>query len=458
MNIYHVVLFALVGLVGGCAQPVKPDLERLYADSREKAGQPPVVFIPGLMGTKLRDPESGREVWPGSLFSAFFRDFSDLALDIDPQTLLPAPSRLEPHAITDRVAGTDFYGSILRSLETAGGYRYSVPGSPVADEQPRYYVFLYDWRQDNVETVRRLSRFIEQIRIDHADPDLEVDLVGHSMGGLIARYYVRYGEHDVLDANDFPVTMHGRSRVRRMILLGTPNLGSVEAMKSFIAGRDMGITSIPTEILMTAPSLYQLFPHALNDWLITADGGVLVRDQFDVEVWRRFQWSVFDPRVRARIVESLSTEAEANARLGVLERYFEKHLERARRFLWSLTVPVEDPIPLIVFGGDCELTPARLLVEEVEGESMLRLWPREVSRRVPGIDYGRLMLEPGDGLVTKASLLGRTDLDPRQPRHRYSFFPLDYAFFLCEKHEELPGSPSFLDNLLHALLSADRRI
>lgn len=53
-------------------------------------------------------------------------------------------------------------------------------------------------------------------------------------------------------------------------------------------------------------------------------------------------------------------------KLLLLARYFEKHLERARRFVWSLTVPLpEQPYKLIVFGGDCALTPARILVEEV---------------------------------------------------------------------------------------------
>jgi hypothetical protein len=74
----------------------------------------------------------------------------------------------------------------------------------------------------------------------------------------------------------------------------------------------------------------------------------------------------------------------------------------------------------------------------------------------PGIDYGMLMLEPGDGTVTKASLLAREALDPAQPRHPWSHFPLDYALFLCERHDRLTGNVSFQDNLLHALLSVDR--
>lgn len=456
LQILRAACLCLLALVAACSGPIRPDLERLYANTRQSIDQPPVIFIPGLMGTRLRDPDSGKEIWPGSFFELFFDDHSELALDIDPISLHPMPSKLEPYAIADRIGGNDFYATILQALETAGGYRRATPGTPPDFRHPSYYVFPYDWRYDNVLTARRLSAFIEQIRTDHRQPNLKVDIVGHSMGGLIARYYLRYGEADVLDANEFPVNMHGRSRIRRLILLGTPNLGSVESLKSFITGRRKGLTTVPTEVLMTLPSLYQLFPHALNDWLITADGQPLERDQFDVEIWRRFQWSLFDPQVRERITAAAPHPAAAEAHLALLERYFERHLERARRFLWSLTVPVTDPLPLIVFGGDCELTPARLLVEEVGGESVLRLWPDAIKHRHRGIDYNRLMLEPGDSLVTKASLLGRTELDPRVPRHRYSHFPLDYSFFLCEQHSALPGSPNFLDNLLNALLSHDR--
>ena len=45
--------------------------------------------------------------------------------------------------------------------------------------------------------------------------------------------------------------------------------------------------------------------------------------------------------------------------------------------------------------------------------------------------------------------------DPSVARHKYSYFPLKFAFFLCEKHDALTGNLSFQDNLLHALLSID---
>jgi hypothetical protein len=95
------------------------------------------------------------------------------------------------------------------------------------------------------------------------------------------------------------------------------------------------------------------------------------------------------------------------------------------------------------------------VVEEFRGESVLRFRPGSVRDRRSGVDYEALMLEPGDGAVTKASLLARQALDPTVARHRYIYFPMDYAFFLCERHDRLTGNVHFQDNLLHALLAQD---
>ncbi len=437
---------------GGIAR--KPDLQRLYASARESVDQPPAILIPGIMGTRLLTAD-GDEHWPGSIWKAAFSNYRGLALpfEADPPT---STADLVPGGLTDEVAGRDYYASIVHVLEWAGGYRRGIPGRPAEPGRRYLYEFGYDWRQDNVESARRLDALIERIRLDHGRPDLKVDLIAHSMGGLIARYYLRYGTADVLDDNDFPVNYHGGSRVRRVALLGTPNLGSVDALRAFIVGRRIGLGRIPTETLITFPSMYQLFPHPLNDWIATAEGTVLDRDIFDIQLWRRFQWSIFDPGIRERIHARHSDPGAAEAYLARLEGHFFRHVERGRRFVWSLTVPLERvPWTMTVFGGDCELTPARLLVEEVEGESLVRLRPKEILRPLPGIDYGRLMLEPGDGTVTKASLLARESLDPFVPRHRYISFPVRGAMFLCERHDRLAGNISFQDNLLHFLLSRD---
>ena len=439
------------------SQTNRPDLSRLYMQSMEITDQPPVVFVHGVMGSKLRNRNTGEEFWPGSLKRILFSNYADTALEIDSDTLNPGQSELEAYEICDNAVGKDFYGKIVQTLGEIGEYHLTEVGQKVDKTRKNYYVFFYDWRQDNVETARKLADFIDQIRIDYDDPGLKVDIIAHSMGGLISRYYIRYGREDVLDSNDFPVNMYGGKRVRRVILLGTPNLGSVKILNLFIDGVNLGTREkIHTETLATMPSLFQLFPHPLNNWIITAEGKRLDRDLFDIDLWRRFQWSIFDPGVRERIRDSFTNAQASSEYLELLEAYFEKNLERARRFVWSLTVPLpEDHPKLIVFGGVCHLTSARILVEEVEGESLIRMLPEEIMRPVSGIDYNALLLEPGDGSVTKASLLGRDVLDPSIPRHKYSFFPLDHAFLLCEKHNSLTGNINFQDNLLNELFLRD---
>jgi pimeloyl-ACP methyl ester carboxylesterase len=445
----------LSAMLQACSQQIQPDLQRLYQQS-QSTRQPPVILIHGIMGARLSDKTSGEEIWFGSIGHLAFSDFSELALEIDPQTLEPVSSNLETSGLADRVAGMDYYGNIVKVLEQAGGYRAAVRGRENSNMEREYYVFTYDWRQDNVITAGRLADLVESIQQDHGDPNLKVDLIAHSMGGLVARYYLRYGRDDVLSDNEFPVNYSGARNVRRVILLGTPSLGSVGSLHAFIQGTKIGFGRIPTEVLATMPSVYQLFPHSLHEWLVTPAGKPLQRDIFDVEIWRRFQWSIFDPEVRQKILASADSEAAGMVWLDMMEKYFEKRLERARRFVWSLTVPVaEAPYSLIVFGGDCLATPAKLLVEEVNGVSEIRLRPDEVKSPVAGVDYDSLMLEPGDGTVTKASLLARGSLDSSVRRHRYIDFPLDYPLFLCERHDKMTGNVTFQDNLLHTLLSPD---
>ncbi len=457
MRVRYSTLLGLLAILqlAGCARDTRPDLARLYTLSNA-AEQPPVIIVPGIMGSKLANKDDDKEVWIGPITRVFFSDFDELRLDINPDTLEPMESDQYVTGITDKVAGRDFYGSIIDTLHNAAGYQEGQPGVPAEQGERRYYIFAYDWRQDNSRSARKLSELVKQIRQDYNDPDLKVDIIAHSMGGLVTRYYLRYGELDVLDRRDFPVTLEGAKTVRRVVLLGTPNLGAVDSIRTFIKGFEIGFTKIPTETVATFPSVYQLFPHAINDWIVSENGRPLNRDLFSRRIWERFGWSVFDAKVEQRIIDRFDDEAEGREYLEVLQDYFHRQLERARTFVWSLTVPTpEVPYKMVVFGGDCSLTPARLVVERVEDDFEIRLWPDEIANPVPGVDYDRIMLEPGDGTVTKASLLARESLDPSVPRHRYSFFPAEYPIFVCEGHQRLTQNPTFQDNLLHFILSQD---
>ena len=450
---YSLVLFSFFLI--GCSPELKPDLARLYKISNDSQ-QPPVIIIPGILGSRIANNKDNKEVWVGSVSRLLFSDFEELRFGIDPEILEPIVPPQHVSGITDTVAGQDFYGSIIDTLHDAGGYAEGIIGEPAIKGERRYYVYTYDWRQDNVKSAQGLSQLIKTIREDYNDPDLKVDIVAHSMGGLVTRYYLRYGELDVLDRDDFPVTLTGAETVRRVVLLGTPNLGSVNSVVSFIRGFKIGLTRIPTETVATFPSVYQLFPHALNDWIVSEHGKPLNRDLFSRQVWERFGWSVFDEQVQTRILKGFDNIEAGQAYIKTLQDYFHKQLERARRFSWSLTVPLpEVPYHMVIFGGDCSLTPARMIVEAIDGDFEIRLWPKDIANPIPGINYDNIMLEPGDGTVTKASLLARETLDPSVPRHKYSFFPAEYPIFVCEGHERLTQNPTFQDNLLHYLLSQD---
>lgn len=462
----HPILFLkLTGLllstalvISSCSSNVMPDLSRLYKtpallehsqETKSNEPPPPLILIHGAFGSRLIDPKNGDEYWPGNLWRILFSEYEDIALTIDEKTLMPTTSNLVASDVTDQVAGKDYYGAIIRTLEQAGGYTRGEPGKSPTSNNRQYYLFVYDWREDNVQTARKLDDLIEQIRKDYNSPYLKADIVAHSMGGMITRYYLRYGREDVLDDNEFPVSGYGFQRVNKVILLGTPNLGSVSAVLEVLQGLKVGLNRIPTYVMLTWPSTYQLFPHTINDSMITLDGRILDRDFFDTKIWQSFEWSIFDPQVRESIIDDKGEEY-----YDLLVKYFNNQIERARRFAWSLSVPApESEARYIVFGGDCELTPARLLVEEVDGESMVRLYPDEIENPITDIDYDILMLEPGDGRVTKPSLFARDALNPTIPRHRYSHFPLDYAMMLCESHATLTGNIHFQDNLLNVLLS-----
>lgn len=438
------LLVSIVGaalLLSMCSPAPRPDLKRLYRVGT--ADNTPVVLIPGAFGSRLRDRASGDELWPGPWWRILFSNYAELALDFDAATGQPHESKLEAYGIAEEAFGQDFYRPIIDTLTRHGGYVRATVGTPAKPGERRLYVFAYDWRQDNVKSAQALHGLIEAIRRDHADPKLRVDLVAHSMGGLIARYYLRFGTRDVLDGTPQLVTMAGAAQVRKLVLLGTPNLGSVSSLHAFLNGERVGLKRIAPRTLATMPSGYQLFPHPLANWLVDIDGKALPDELFSADTWHRHAWSVYGAG------SGLDAADEA-----AMRRYFVHNLERARRFAWMLSVdePVS-PIRLVLFGGDCHLTPARLLLERGDGTDKVRLAPEDIAAPRAGVAYDELMLEPGDGRVTKPSLLARETLDPSAPQHEDSFLPVAYPFFLCVHHNVLTSNINFQDNLLNVLLS-----
>ena len=182
---FPMVAFSVLAALG-CAARQPPVLEPL----RLLEDRTPVVLIPGVTGSQLRDRETGKVVWGTA--SRFFspRDGGyDLALPIGGA----APDRLEAFApiVELKLLGIwkfDIYGSLLRLME-ANGYRLG----DLADPQPgdSFFFFPYDWRHGSSDAAGELAARLENLRRVRGDEVLRVSFLCHSNAARIARYFVQ---------------------------------------------------------------------------------------------------------------------------------------------------------------------------------------------------------------------------------------------------------------------------
>jgi len=128
-----------------------------------------------------------------------------------------------------------------------GGYRdQDLAEAGFIDYGDRHFTcfqFDYDWRCDIVESAQDLHLFIKE-KQRYVQQEIEkrfgiknyhtkFDIVAHSMGGLIARYYLRYGTQDLNENGSLPeLTWAGSKHVEHLVIIGTPNAGSIDSLMS----------------------------------------------------------------------------------------------------------------------------------------------------------------------------------------------------------------------------------
>lgn len=239
---------AVSALVGCTREVVVPDLGGIYTQAAQEIGgdRYPVVVIPGILGSKLENKDTRQQVWGAFEFGAADADNPDgarsISLPIDPGK--PLRDRIDntiPTEVLDTITADVFllqnleigaYVDILLTL-SAGAYRdQSLGESGSIDYGGLHYTcfqLAYDWRRDVAEAAVHLHEMIEVAQSAHRwahgldqDEPVKVDVVAHSMGGLLLRYYLRYGTQPLPDDGSLPeLTWEGAQHVSRAILTRT---------------------------------------------------------------------------------------------------------------------------------------------------------------------------------------------------------------------------------------------
>ena len=216
-----------------------------------------IVVIPGFLGSILRDNRGkdlwtirGRKLLPMLARLAMNRSRLELTQGFSDG---PANDGIEPtglltdlHAIPG-VWTINGYDALVRWLTSQFEIDEVLPNG-----QPGNLVlFPYDWRLSNRFSARRLASTVEQRlaswRKISGNDEAKATLLCHSMGGLVARWF--------LDVEG------GAPLCRRLITIGTPYQGAPEAIAALANGVHWGLGLLKADLsrlVRTLPSVSEL--------------------------------------------------------------------------------------------------------------------------------------------------------------------------------------------------------
>lgn len=210
----------------------------------------PVILIPGILGTEMK--RGSETLWIDAL-----RIITNIGDEFMDPLMLDGGGQPVDNLVS--------IGDVLRTA-LGGGFNY-FKGLIDELERAQYqentdlFVFPYDWRLDNRLTAIQLKQKIDQILA--ATGAGRVNLVAHSMGGLVAKQYIA----------DNP-----QSKINKLIFIGTPHLGAVSAAKTLLFGDNLGMQFVLSflnereikKIARNMASIYQLLP---SEAYISLTGG-----------------------------------------------------------------------------------------------------------------------------------------------------------------------------------------
>jgi pimeloyl-ACP methyl ester carboxylesterase len=214
-----------------------------------------LVVLPGISGSVLEKNGMG-EIWaplPRAVLTyikTLGKSLDALQLQEDNPELPEAPdgvraTRLVPYTLIPGLHRFDGYAGLRKKLHREFDL---VDGDALGGGPPaNYFEFPYDWRRDNRASARSLKSLIERElpRWQEQYPQARVILLAHSMGGIVARWYL-----EKLDGHD---------QVKALITFATPHRGAPNAA-DYIANGHRKLWLDFTAALRGFESVYQLLP------------------------------------------------------------------------------------------------------------------------------------------------------------------------------------------------------
>jgi len=194
-----------------------------------------IIILPGIMGSNLIDGNTGEPLWAPikgynmhelsvSQIGSILNESSVKAL-LDIRGEKGALKWLEK--MTVKPDGTSNYNIVTQSINKRGEPTYPLSSTygtlEYYEKMYKYFqknlgknydivLFEYDWRLDNMSAAIRLENFIKEKGYD------KVNIVAHSMGGILASTFIGRSEEN-------------RAVVNKFISLGTPYYGSLKAIR-----------------------------------------------------------------------------------------------------------------------------------------------------------------------------------------------------------------------------------
>lgn len=208
-----------------------------------------VILLPGITGSVLA--RNGKEVWAPTAGAAWRALVSlggsikglELAADDATDDGVTATRLVPDVSIVPGLIKLDGYTRIAESLCARLGLV----------EGENFRAFPYDWRRDNRHSAARLESqamsWLADWRARSGNAGAKLVLVGHSMGGLISRWFVE--------------CLGGWQHTRALVTLGTPHRGALNAVGFLENGMKKGIGPLGVDLsplLRSFTSVYQLLP------------------------------------------------------------------------------------------------------------------------------------------------------------------------------------------------------